>query len=72
MNIIRTFHPIGQGAFYTERFYDDQNQLQYTIVFDCGYLWEITDREKKLVTHTFDKNDTIDYLFISHLDKDHI
>ena len=72
MNIIRTFHPIGQGAFYTERFYDDQKQLQYTIVFDCGYLWEIKDREKKLVTHTFDKNDTIDYLFISHLDRDHI
>ena len=33
----RVFHPVGQGAFFTEQFYDDdQNTLLYNIVYDCG------------------------------------
>lgn len=28
--MIRTFHPIGQGAFYTEKFDDG-----FTVVYDC-------------------------------------
>ena len=72
MRIIRTFHPIGQGAFYTERFYDDQNKRQHTVVFDCGTSFGDITRSKELVKHTFDSDESIDYLFISHLDRDHI
>ena len=31
----RTFHPVGQGAFFTEQFYDDnQDTLLYNVVYD--------------------------------------
>lgn len=36
MKLIRTFHPVGHGAFYTERFYDEQDNILFTAVFDCG------------------------------------
>ena len=33
----RTFHPVGQGAFFTEQFYsDDATTLLYNVVYDCG------------------------------------
>ena len=33
----RIFHPIGHGAFYTERFYEDDNDAPlFTAVYDCG------------------------------------
>lgn len=73
MKVVRTFHPVGQGAFYSERFYvDDDSQAKYNIVFDCGTSWGTILKAKKVVTQAFDKNDTIDYLFISHLDYDHV
>ncbi len=31
----RTFHAVGQGAFYTEVF-DDIHRSCYTMVYDCG------------------------------------
>ena len=34
MNLIRTFHPIGQGAFYSERHFIDNKE--FIIVYDCG------------------------------------
>lgn len=41
--MIRTFHPVGQGAFYTERFYDDiLRKPVFTAVYDCGPLMSIT------------------------------
>lgn len=70
---MRTFHPVGQGAFYSERFYEGDNpQAKYNIVYDCGTSWGVITKAKKVVGLTFDKNDTIDYLFISHLDYDHV
>lgn len=36
MKFVRTFHPIGHGAFYTERFYDETEQSVANYVFDCG------------------------------------
>jgi len=73
MNVIRTFHPVGQGAFYTERFYrEDQPQAVHNIVYDCGVAWGYIGKVKHVVTQAFNKDDTIDYLFISHLDYDHI
>lgn len=73
MKVVRTFHPVGQGAFYSERFYDMVNpQAKFNIVYDCGTSWGTITKAKKVVDLAFDKNDTIDYLFISHLDYDHI
>ena len=68
--VVRTFHPIGQGAFYSERFYLDSD-LTRNVVFDCGVL-EVDARSKNVVKQAFSKDDIIDYLFISHLDEDHI
>jgi hypothetical protein len=66
--IIRTFHPVGQGAFYSER-HDDFN-----VVYDCGT--EYKNRFNKGIEQTiktaFSKNDEIDILFISHFDFDHV
>ena len=70
MNLIRTFHPIGQGAFYTER--HKFNGTEFTIVYDCG---SSTFKGKKLETKiksTFPKDHPIDILFISHFHADHI
>ena len=64
MLIIRTFHPVGQGAFYSER-HDNFN-----IVYDCG-----TTKKKsadKTIKYSFSKDDVIDILFISHFDYDHV
>lgn len=62
--ITRFFHPVGQGAFYSER------HEGYNIVYDCG---ELHNRKaaKVVVKQAFDR-DVIDILFISHLDYDHI
>lgn len=70
-HIIRTFHPIGQGAFYSERFFDFEERTLKNIVYDCG-VEKVEERHKKIVRASFTKDDIIDYLFISHLDNDHI
>lgn len=69
-HIVRIFHPIGQGAFYSERFFDFEERT-LNIVYDCG-VEKVEERHKKIVRASFTKDDIIDYLFISHLDDDHI
>ena len=73
MKVTRTFHPVGQGAFYSERFFmEDQQGTVHNIVYDCGVKWGYVGKVKHVVTQAFTQTDTIDYLFISHLDYDHI
>ncbi len=66
--IQRKFHTIGQGAFYSER------HENFNIVYDCGTEWK--NRAKKtldrVITQSFSEDDTIDILFISHFDYDHV
>ena len=64
-NITRTFHPVGQGAFYSERING------FNFVYDCGSSSNKEEREK-VVSQSFDKDDVIDLLAISHFDEDHI
>lgn len=66
--IQRIFHPIGQGAFYSER-HDGFN-----IVYDCGTAWANRSKKvfDKVVTQSFNKDEVIDILFISHFDYDHV
>jgi beta-lactamase superfamily II metal-dependent hydrolase len=66
--IIRCFHPIGQGAFYTENI-----DNTFRIVYDCGTLSKGGCKlSKRLIDNEFSKDDHIDILFLSHFDIDHI
>lgn len=65
MKIKRIFHPIGQGAFYSER------HENFTIVYDCGSKTDKTISDK-VVASAFKKDEIIDILFISHFDSDHV
>lgn len=67
--MIRSFLPVGQGAFYCECFEEDKNKIN--IVYDCGSLTNIKIVEKE-IRNNFQKDEVIDALFISHLDEDHI
>lgn len=66
--IERIFHPIGQGAFYSERHKD------FNIVYDCGTEWKNRANKtiNKTIKQSFSKDDSIDILFISHFDYDHV
>ncbi|MGG4682795.1 MBL fold metallo-hydrolase, partial [Proteus mirabilis] len=64
--MIRTFHSIGQGAFYTERFDD------FNFVYDCGTHTDGKKRIEKYVRNHFKKDEIINFLFISHFHEDHI
>ena len=68
--IQRFFHPVGQGAFYSERhLYSNINT-----VYDCGT--GSGTRNKKgaagVVRQSFREDDIVHILFISHFDFDHI
>lgn len=67
----RTFHPVGQGAFYTEKIVTATKT--YNIVYDCG---SITAKElvhlDKQIKGAFAEGEDIDLLFISHFHADHI
>ena len=68
--IIRTIHPVGQGAMYSERFLDKDGNTAFLAVYDCG-----SDNSQKLnreISASFSDTDDVDLLFISHLDKDHV
>lgn len=63
--IQRTFHPIGQGAFYTEK------HENFNIVYDCGN-WKKAKLADHVVKQSFKSDEVIDILFISHFDADHV
>ena len=63
----RTFYPVGQGGFYSESFKTENNN--FNVVYDCGSLSRDVD---KVISNSFDKNEDIDILFISHFDSDHV
>ena len=68
MKVTRTLHPIGQGAFYTEKFeYDGQ---QCNVVFDCGGTSSVIKGRvkkycKRLSREQKVEKPTIDAVFIS-------
>ena len=71
MEMIRTFHPVGQGAFYTERFktYDGGT---FTIVYDCGSTTLSKKVMESKIKKALPEDSQIDILFISHFHADHI
>ncbi len=64
--MIRTFHPVGQGAFYTEEFTHDC----FTMICDCGSYTGKTIIEDEIKKSGLKKE--IDLLVISHFHGDHI
>lgn len=70
MSFSRTFHPVGQGAFYTEQHYEDQAVL--TIVYDCGSLTPKKEKFLRKVATALPPDSVIDLLFLSHFHADHI
>jgi beta-lactamase superfamily II metal-dependent hydrolase len=70
MGLIRTFHPVGQGAFYSEIHSFDGGK--FTIVYDCGSTTLNEEQLEKKIKSTFPKEHQIDILFISHFHADHI
>lgn len=70
----RTFHPVGQGAFYTEKF-DFGTGCKVNIVYDCGThpSYGLKDEDmQKVIENAFDRDERIDGVFISHFDADHV
>ena len=72
--MIRTFHPVGQGAFYTEVLKGDDGG-SFVVVYDCG----TETASKDMVVSLEQQIDSfvsglsqIDILFISHFHADHI
>lgn len=84
MNLTRTFHPVGQGAFYSEEFRDEEGNCVFRVVYDCGSLkycklqrnsdGSLLARQdiKNRVSGAFSDDHGIDVLFISHLDEGHV
>lgn len=79
-----SFFKAGQGAFYGGRIWDSRNEKYTTIVYDCGTSPFIKGHTKSLNNeielfkeirpwygNALDDK-TIDILFISHLDYDHV
>ena len=71
-NFSRIIHPIGQGAFYTERI--ESCGKVYNIVYDCGSESNANASRilKREISSTFRHGDEITILFISHFDNDHV
>ncbi len=64
----RIFHPVGQGAFYSER------HEGFNMVYDCGTSYVNVNKKSitQIVSKSFAKDVAIDILFISHFDFDHV
>ena len=72
MRVTRIVHPVGQGAFYTEKI--EFESQSYNVVYDCGSgngknASVVLNRE---IASSYSSDDVIDILFISHFDNDHI
>lgn len=69
--VTRYIHPIGQGAFYSERFEVDNNVIA-NIVYDCGTSTKPKKNAVSYINTHFNVKDKIDILFVSHFDSDHV
>ncbi|MDE6643294.1 MAG: hypothetical protein K2K27_04260 [Muribaculaceae bacterium] len=71
MQFTRTFHSVGQGAFYSEEIELHPKRI-FRMVYDCGSLTLKPSELKKRIKSDFANDLNIDILFISHFDIDHI
>lgn len=73
LKLVRAFHAVGQGAFYSEKLIDDNGKKCFSIVYDCG---TVTNKgivkPSEIISSAFKDGEEIDCLFISHFDRDHV
>lgn len=70
--VSREFHPVGHGAFFTEKF-QDSGYDDIIVVYDCGCkLNKEEEMLKQEVDNFFREGEKINILFISHFDSDHV
>ena len=80
IELTRTFHPVGQGAFYSEQI-EYGNNDPFVMVYDCGSntippvrkngIIKSGSKLEKRVNSDLGSN-KVDLMFISHFDEDHI
>lgn len=70
----RVIHPIGQGGFFTETFFDDNRNEVFSAIYDCGSETQKPDLIKTYLNKWIDRypQRRVDAVFISHLHEDHI
>lgn len=68
-SIERTFHPVGQGGFCSEKHVFDGRK--FNIVYDCGNFG-CKARVANIAKKAFAVGENIDILFVSHFDTDHV
>lgn len=68
--MLRSFLPVGQGAFYCEQFTYRPDREKVNIIYDCGSSTNVKLVERQ-IKNNFVKGEVIHALFISHLDDDH-
>lgn len=69
--MIRSFLPVGQGAFYCEQFGSIYGGEKINVIYDCGSSTGV-DLVETQIRECFQKGETIHAVFLSHLDQDHI
>lgn len=68
--MLRSFLPVGQGAFYCEQFSHRLDREKVNIIYDCGSSPNVKVVESQ-IQNNFKEGEVIHALFISHLDDDH-
>ena len=67
--MIRSFLPVGQGAFYCERFEDSKTGKRINVVYDCGSISPNHHRIlREQIQDHFDEREDIEAVFISHFE----
>ena len=67
--MIRSFLPVGQGAFYLEQFRNGKEKIN--VIYDCGSGTDI-NLVNKQIDDAFEPGETVHAVFISHLHEDHV
>ena len=72
-SMIRSFLPVGQGAFYYEHFESDETTTgeAINVIYDCGSSTGVKIVEEK-IKRNFKREEKINALVISHLHEDHV
>lgn len=68
MEMTRTFHPVGQGGFFTEVFSVKNSEERFTVAYDVGS----NTADKKYLQEAIGLVGKVDVVFLSHLHEDHI
>lgn len=74
MRFERTIYPVGHGSFFGERFLDDDGNIKFQVVYDCGSttLYPSPSPLDCSIDKFASVKGDIDYLFISQFDDSQI